>query len=295
MSAPDLSIVIVTHNSLPALRECLESLAAAAKGLDWELVVVDNNSDDSSRDVVKEIIPAATVEFNRSNEGFGRACNKGASLAAGKFLAFVNPDVTVDKGALKRLIAATEFNLRVGVAAGRLRYPDGSFQPTCRVFPTVTNLMLSRGSAISGMLPKASRYTMPDYETPTIVPAVAGTFILIRRSTFERVGGFDPRFFMYMEDTDLCYRLSQMHLKSIFVPSAGGIHRWGEGANAGRLRRTWLHHLSTWKYFLKHVPNGFSLIFLPFMLAANLALQALIAMVKAVFAGNRDVKPGSAE
>jgi GT2 family glycosyltransferase len=99
--------------------------------------------------------------------------------------------------------------------------------------------------------------------------------MLIDRELFKLIGSFDRRFFMFMEDTDLCLRLTRSGFSNYFVPAAGGTHAWGQGSNAGRLRRNWYHHSSVWKYFLKHVPNGFSIIWLPLLLTINFILTAL--------------------
>jgi GT2 family glycosyltransferase len=86
---------------------------------------------------------------------------------------------------------------------------------------------------------------------------------------FDKVGRFDQRFFMFMEDTDLSLRLHQSKYANLFVPTAGGCHRWGGGSDVGRVRRLAYHHVSVWKYFMKHFPNGFSILPLPLLLLIN--------------------------
>jgi N-acetylglucosaminyl-diphospho-decaprenol L-rhamnosyltransferase len=100
---------------------------------------------------------------------------------------------------------------------------------------------------------------------------------MVRKELFDRLGGFDPRFFMFMEDTDLSLRVSQDGLRNFVVPSAGGAHAWGQGSRAGRLRRLRYHHFSLWRYFLKHYPNGFSVIVLPVLLTIHLLLSLLLS------------------
>ncbi len=109
------------------------------------------------------------------------------------------------------------------------------------------------------------------------MPAVSATAVVIKRELFDRLGGFDTRFFMYMEDTDLSLRLGQNGHENLFVPEAGGVHYWGEGSRAGRVTRAVRHHGSVYKYFLKHVPNGFSTVLLPALLAVNLFFVVLTA------------------
>ncbi len=274
------SVIIVTHDSLPALRDCLENLAHSSVRDSIELIVVDNHSSDESVTAATEVFPEAKILRNELNVGFASACNQGASSASGDYLVFLNPDVRLDPDAIEQLRGGLESRTHAGLAAGRLRFPDGRFQETCRKLPTVTNLIFSRGSSISRLFARGSKsrrplYTLPDYDQVTEVPATAATFIMIRRELFERVGGFDKRFFLFMEDTDLCLRLGQSGYAILFVPSAGAVHEWGRGGKMGRIKRAWHHHVSVWRYFLKHLPNGFSLLILPVLLTINFLFVCL--------------------
>jgi GT2 family glycosyltransferase len=273
-----VSVIIVTHNSLPALTDCLESLGPAAAGLSFELIVVDNNSSDAGTGIVTERFPDSQIIENQTNRGFAAACNQGAKAASGEFLLFLNPDVQVDPGAVRALVEVAHVTDRAGLVSGRLRNPDGSFQATCRQFPTIQNMIFSRGSVFSrwfGPGRATARYTLPDSPETTEVSAVAATLVLINRELFVTMRGFDERFFMFMEDTDLSFRLYLADYHNLFAPTAGGVHRWGYGSDAGRIRRLRYHHLSIWKYFLRHFPNGFSVLLLPFLLFVNFCLKAL--------------------
>jgi len=279
--APQVSTVIVTHDSAEHLGACLAALREATRGPACELVLVDNASRDRTIEIAHELFPTATVTMNRENAGFAAACNQGASRARGALLLFLNPDVMVDRGAVGALVEVFARRADVGLAAGRVRNPDGSFQATCREFPTVRNLLFSRGSMFRWLLGQDEgarwRYTLPDFADETAVPAVAATIVMARKELFERLGGFDRRFFMYMEDTDLSLRAHAAGFVNLFVPQAGGVHHWGQGSRAGRITRLRRHHVSVWRYFLKHFPNGFSVFVLPLLLAVNLAVAILFA------------------
>lgn len=265
-----ISIIIVTHNSAPALTGCLASLHLALKGIDSELVVVDNGSNDDSPEQIKQQFPNAIVVINDRNRGFAAACNQALEKSDGEFVLFLNPDVDLDSDCLDSLRSVIENDQQAGAVAPRMRHADGSFQATCRRFPTIYNMLFSRGSILGKLFGGSQIYTLPDYPETTIVDAVAATVLMIRRSLLIRVDGFDERFFMYMEDTDLCLRLVSLDYRNYFVPTAGGVHDWGQGSNAGGVVRACRHHLSVWRYFLKHLPNGFSLLVLPMILALNL-------------------------
>lgn len=274
--ANKVSVIIVTYNSLPSLQECLKTLLHRTGEIDWELIVIDNNSVDGSASSVREHFPDATVIEQFRNLGFAAACNEGAGLATGEHLLFLNPDVLLDSGAIEALQQVLTSTEKAGVVSARLRFPDGSFQPTCRRWPTAGNLLFSRGSILSRLLRQESRYTLPDQDSVSEVPACAGTAMMIDHSLFDRIGQFDRRYFMYMEDTDLCFRLGRSGYRNLFVPSAGGIHDWGKGSSVGQLRRKWYHHVSCWRYFLKHSPNGFSIVLLPALLLLNFLLAAIL-------------------
>lgn len=271
MSAPAVSVIIVTHNSAASVAATIDSLARSCRDCSYDCIVVDNGSSDDTISMLETKTEVHLISL-RHNSGFASASNRGAEKAEGEFLLFLNPDVILDSGSVDAMAAFARCRPDAGCVAPRLRNSDGSFHPSCRRFPTPFNILFSRGSFLGRRLSQIA-YTLPDYATATEVPAVAGAALLIGRTTFREIGGFDERFFLYMEDTDLCLRLYQRGLKSWFLPTAGAVHGWGRGSSSGRLFRLWHHHLSTWKYFLKHIPNGFTLLLLPFLLIGNLALS----------------------
>jgi N-acetylglucosaminyl-diphospho-decaprenol L-rhamnosyltransferase len=275
-----VSIIIVIHNSLPVLTACLESLRRNVTGLDFEMIVVDNKSSDSPAETIKRIFPSARILGNPENVGFGAACNRAAAKATGEFLLFVNPDIELDRNAILNLRGVYEGNEKIGLTAARCRLKDGTFHPTCRNFPTIKNIFFSRGSFLAQILSSSGgrfvTYTLPDFSDNTIVPAVAGTLMMIRKSLFDKLNGFDRRFFMFMEDTDLSLRAVKAGYFNLFVPGAGAVHNWGRGSRTGRFKRSWYHHVSVWRYFLKHYPNPFSYILLPLLLMFNFILVSIL-------------------
>jgi GT2 family glycosyltransferase len=279
---PDtISVILVTCNSSRHLRACLrsirESLDVAAAddcegehGLSrFETLVVDNGSTDDSTAIVGEMMPQALLIRRNVNLGFAAGANIGAERAGGNWLLFVNPDTELDSDAITRLLAVARRCHDGGAFGARMRYPDGRFQPTCRKLPTSWGILFSRGSMVSRLTGDRAAYTLPDYAETTPVPAVAGTVMLMHRTVFFRVGGFDPRFFLFMEDTDICRRLQQLGYVNYFVPEAGAVHYWGQGSRAGRGIRARRQHVSVWRYFRKHHPGGFTMVVLPLLLSVN--------------------------
>lgn len=169
---------------------------------------------------------------------------------------------------------------RIGAVCGRMRNPDGSFQPNCRNLPTLSNILFSRGSFIGKLFGSTNIYTLPDSAAPIEVPAVGGMLLMIRRDVFEKINRFDARFFMFMEDTDLCKRLNMLGFANYFVPAAGAVHEWGRGSNARQSTRIWRHHKSAFQYFAKHRRGFVSFCVLPLMLAINFLLVSILNLFK---------------
>ena len=281
-TAEKVSVVIVTYNSMPPLEDCLRSLKEGINGTSLEIVNVDNSSTDDSPEVVRKYFPDATIIRNDTNVGFGRACNIAAENASGDYLLFLNPDLRIDKDSIERLLAVCRERERVGTAVGRMRFPDGSFQATCRRLPGFNNMVFSRGSIFSRVANANGHYTLPDYDRVTAVPAAAGTMMMIRKKLFDEVGGFDSRFFMFMEDVDLCLRLGLLGYRNYFVPEAGAVQVWGKGSRAGKFRRNLHHHINVWRYFMKHHGNILTYTLLPFALALNLIFVTILPVPQPV-------------
>lgn len=278
---PTLSIIIVNHRSQSLLAGCLESIAANDFSGETEIIIVDNPPAPETIDnkLVSEldVIRIPTTGWL----GFAESANIGAAGAKADYLMFLNPDVKLDREAISNLYAALKNNPQAAIASGRLRDIKGEFQPTCRNFPTLKNLFFSRGSfwyLLSRFSSK--KYTLPDYPKTTSVEATAATMILISRRHFETIGGFDPSFFLYMEDTDFCYRAAEQGLETLHVPGAGGEHIWGYSTGHYRFRRIIWHHKSIRTYFAKRRQTVVFFAALLPMLIANCLLSLLIELFK---------------
>ncbi|MCH9032762.1 MAG: glycosyltransferase family 2 protein [candidate division Zixibacteria bacterium] len=281
---PEISVIIVTNNSAPVLAESLPALKLSIEDFNHffsregsvEVVVIDNNSSDTSPDIVRRSFPDAKALKLDLNTGFASACNLGAERAKGRYLLLLNPDVVLESEALWALHREIENRSDAGAVCGRLTNTDGSFQATCRNFPDVRNILGSRGSWLL-RFSKRNRYTLDDSSEVISVPATAATMLMIKSDVFASHSGFDERFFMYMEDTDLCRRLGLASQKIYYVPTAVGIHKWGQGSDVGFLKRAFWHHLSVWKYFAKWRPGFFTYVVLPPALCLNFLLRSISA------------------
>lgn len=207
----DVSIVIVSYNVRDRLAACLRSIGAGLDGHSFEVVVVDNDSADSSADLVESAFPSARLIRAGGNLGFAAAVNLGAATATGDDLVLLNPDTVVHKGAVSRLVEAARARPGHPAYGGRTVLPDGTPDLHCAWgLPSLwSTLCFGLGLTI---VFRGSRWFDPESlawrgrEVSQEVAGLSGSFLLVPRATWEALGGFDPRYFMYSEDADLCLR-----------------------------------------------------------------------------------------
>jgi GT2 family glycosyltransferase len=228
---PVVSIIIVSWKVPALLRECLNSVFDQAEnGHAMEVIVVDNNSDDGSVEMVRAEFPGVAIVANARNVGFGAANNQAVPLCHGKYLLLLNPDTVVIDGAVDRLVEMMEASPSTAVMGARLLNTDGTLQRwTGGAFPTLWNvachyLFLSR--ALPRSLRPKPLYLEYDARTDLDVDWVTGAcMILPRRSVEDSI--FDPGFFMYGEDMEFCYRVKRAGGTVVYSPRASVIHHQG--------------------------------------------------------------------
>jgi GT2 family glycosyltransferase len=276
-----ISCVIVAYKSLDCLKLCIESLRRQ-KGTDLEIIVVDNASGDGTVEYLRNSdIKCVPLEKNR---GFGAGVNIGAGESVYKYLLILNPDTVVPDDSLRKLLRFAESEANFGLLAPSLEYPDGKIQISARDFPRRRDFLISRGSplfrlGITGE--KEAGYIVPEDDGPMEIPAVSATALMIRADLFSQTGGFDERFFMYLEDIDLCRRIKEKGLSIILIPEIKIRHSWKKSSSKRPFFASWHHHLSVFKYFCKYEKRK---VFLNLSLAVTLVfgfiLNVLIIMIK---------------
>lgn len=230
----ELSIIIPSFNTKDITRECLESLQKSVKGVNCEIIVVDNASNDGSDEMLKNY---ETAHFklieNKKNLGFGRANNQGAISARGTYLLFLNSDVIVDNVDFHDLLAYLNEHKEMGGLTVKVLLPNGKIDPAShRGFPTIWNSLCYFGKleALFGHLPFINRlvggYHLTFHNLNTIheIDSPTGAFFLVKREAFQQIQGFDESYFMYGEDIDLAYRLKQKGYKIIYYPRFNVLH-----------------------------------------------------------------------
>ncbi len=260
---PKLSIIIVNYNHKAFPRMAVEALEKSKTDFPFEIIVVDNNSfDEESVTFLERAHKEKRITLIRSpkNLGFGQGNNLGAKIARGQFLFFHNPDLTVDEDSLKIMVYYLEANKDIGILGPKVVYYSGKIQDTCRSNMKFSDLVLNRTPL--GKLPvfkkRVQKYLMDDFDHDLIqdVDLITGAAIMMPRAVFEKVKGFDPRFFLFMEDFDLCRAVKNAGYRVVYYPDAKVNHyhkRLSQGSLFRLLRRKvfWLHISSAVKYFRK--------------------------------------------
>jgi len=223
---PMISAVVVSFNSSAHLERCLGSVLDTAD----EAIVVDSGSTDGSADLVRSTFPSVRV-LEVENRGYGAAMNAGVAASRGEHLLLLNADTWAASGAVAQLLRCLETDGRNAIAGPRLANPDGSLQRSVRGFPTpwrlVTEYFFLRWLAPRSRLVNAFYGAGFDHRTERAAEFLVGAVLLARRSAFEEMRGFDPDFFMFNEEVDLCYRLTHAGWRIVFCPAAEFTHVGG--------------------------------------------------------------------
>ena len=240
---PDVSIVIVNWNTVNLLRDCIESIIEQTPEGTYEVIVVDNGSTDGSVEMIKRCFPEVVLIENTANVGFVKGNNQGFARCRGRYVLLLNSDTVILDGAIQKTVQYAETNSQIGVVGCRLQYEDGSFQNSCFRFPGIPGSILN-AIGLSQTFPSLNwdRYGNADHswETPVPVDCVMGSFLMVERELLEKIGYLDEAFFMYAEETDLCYRVRQQGKKVMYYPGASIIHYYGGS------QKTWED--SVWSY-----------------------------------------------
>jgi N-acetylglucosaminyl-diphospho-decaprenol L-rhamnosyltransferase len=290
---PRWAAVVINYEGGPLLTACVQSVLADSSAGPVDLVVVDNGSADGSVDALRAALPDVRVVRAPGNVGYARAANLGAAATRAPVVAVLNVDLVVEPGAAKALLDRIDHEARLGAIGPQLRNPDGTVYPSARSLPSIP---VAVGHAVLGRWNPENRYSRryrqldDDPSTPRLVDVVSGAAIWLRRRALDEIGGWDERYFMYLEDTDLCWRLRLAGWDVAYEPSAVVHHE--QGAITARLPYRMLveHHRSAWRFARKRY-TGIRAVLLPFA-AVFLAARAVLA-VGAEAARRRSGGPGA--
>jgi len=258
----DLSIIILNYKTNGLVKQCVKNIIVATANLDYEIIVVDNDSQDGIQQMLKENFPQVKFIQTGSNLGFAAGNNTGIKEAQGKYLMILNPDVTVLDGSIEKMIKFMEANPAVGLVGPKLINPNGSYQISCRTFTKTKHIILLRTPL--GKLASAKqcldKHLMVDFDrlTNKEVDWLHGACLLARKSAVNEIGMFDERYFMYVEDIDWCRRFWLANYKVYYLADAQMVHLLEKASDHGswnfwKLNKSTRWHIASWlKYLLKY-------------------------------------------
>jgi N-acetylglucosaminyl-diphospho-decaprenol L-rhamnosyltransferase len=267
--------VIVNYNAGEALSECVASLASAGVS---EIVVVDNKSSDGSAELAAREFPHIKTLFPTRNLGYGGGANFGAKNTAGEYILVCNPDLIVRPGGVAALESTLDNRPEIALTGPMLLESSGVVYPSGREFPGMGEAI---GHGFLGLFwggnpwTKRYRHIGSDQHTPRLADWVSGAFFLVRRDAFESVGGFDDRYFMYVEDVDLCWRLKRKGWEIWYDPTAQVVHEQGLSASQHPYKMLVAHHLSMWR-FARQTAEGWDRALLP-IVALGIVLRLVLS------------------
>lgn len=226
----ETSIIIVSFNTKELLRKCIIEAINAAENLNYEIIVVDNNSKDGSGDMVKKEFPEIVFIQSGANIGFGAANNLGFKKAGGKYIVLLNSDAFIIGDSLKISLDKIKSDSRIGLVGGKLRGEKNEWQPSARTFPSIINDLFIL-SGLSDKYKTSKLFGKPDMtyknqEEEFECDWVPGAFSIIRREAIEG-NIFDERYFLYSEEVDMCLQLKRRGWKILYCPEIEVIHLGG--------------------------------------------------------------------
>lgn len=292
-SMKDLRIVIVSWNVREELERCLTSLEGACRGLDWDVVVVDNASADETSAINKSQIPNNKFIFNEENRGFARACNQGLTDFDARYVLLLNPDTVCPEGSLTELVKAADARPKAGIVGPKILNEDGSLQTSLRRYPAFSD-QLGILFKLHNFIPNAGvfrRYFAKDrsLEEEASVEQVMGSCFLIRRELIEEIGGLDERYFAWFEEVDYCKTAVEHGWEVRYVPSVSILHMGGHSFGQVRpVRKQRIFNTSLIAYFRKWHPDWQARI-LSICSGVSLGLAWLAGTIGFAGKGSRDV------
>ena len=282
----DVSIIIINWNTRQLLENCLDSLAASCAAHPFEVIVVDNNSTDGSREMVRQKFPATKLICNSTNVGFAHGNNQGIKASRGRYISLVNSDVKVLPGCHDKLIAFMDANPQIGISGPRVLNGDMTLQSSCRRFPGLWNNVCD-AFAFRRFFPRsaffAGEHMLYFKHDREIFPDVlVGCFLFARKKAVEQFGLLDEKFFMYAEDIDWCLRCWRAGWKIAFYPGAEAIHYRGGSSNADPVRFAVVQQSARQQFWKKHYSRA-ACFGLASLLAVENSLRWTMNAVSAAF------------
>ena len=223
----DISIIIVTWNTKDLLQQCLDSIHKTIHDITFEIIVIDNASEDDTVVMLRGKFPHITLIKNSRNLGFGAANNQGLRIMRGRYALLLNSDTVLTIHAVEELFAFMETHPESAMACGQLLNSDGSKQNSIASFPSLLTLMTNM-PLLEYLFPKHYPSKRYNHKNPVEVDSAIGACLLVRKKAIDEVGMFDERYFFFFEETDWAYQMKKADWKIFHIPTAFIYHLQGQ-------------------------------------------------------------------
>ena len=231
--------------------DCLDSIYKTVTDIDWEIYVVDNNSTDGSQAEVKKRFPEVKLIENETNTGFAHANNQALSIMHGRFAVLLNSDAVLKENSVKRLLAFMATTPSAGIAGVQLLNDDGSRQNSIDNFPSTETEIFNK-SILRLFFPGKYPSKNMSYKDPIEVDSVIGACMIVRKEAMDDVGVLDEDYFIFLEETDWCFRMNKKGWKVYHVPDAEVFHLSGHSKKRTPWRSQIEYYISLYKFFRKN-------------------------------------------
>ncbi|MCF7740408.1 MAG: glycosyltransferase [Candidatus Marinimicrobia bacterium] len=279
----DVSVIIISYNVKEFLQQALLSLEKALQGIESEIIIIDNASVDGSKRIVKSEFPDIKLIENEENVGFARACNQGLETAKGDYFLLLNPDTLLQEDTITTMIEFFENHPEAGAAGCKILNADGSLQKACRRSFPRPSVAIPKMLGLSRLFPRNKLFgkynlTYKDPDELTEVDAVSGSFLMLKREVYERIGGLDEDFFMYGEDLDFCYRINDAGWKIYYVPDTQIVHYKGESAKLASFDNLIVFYKAMGIFVNKHFSKG-AYFFIDIFLKLGIVMRGFLSLI----------------
>ncbi len=273
-----LSIIIINYNTAALTKACLDSIYNQIGGTSFEVIVIDNASSDTSVDVLSsQQYENYKYVYNHTNIGFSKANNQGAEMASGETYFFLNSDMEFLNDVASILMQRMKHEEDIGVIGPKFVNPDGTLQVSCRNFPDLYSGISRFFPFLKSLLENqvASYYQHErDYTIEQPVDTVSAGALMISKTLFDEIGGFDPFSFMYAEDADICRQVRDRGYRVLYCPEAQVLHYGGQSSCLNSNKAVWSYYFAFYHLYRKYYFGKMALLIKPLFF-----MRAIFAMV----------------
>ncbi len=279
----DVSIVVVSFKVKDLLQKCLSSIYRETQNLEFEVFVVDNNSQDGSVEMVQSNFPRLQLIVNKTNIGFAKACNQAIKKSKGEYILLLNPDTEITDNAICKTWEFMRQKKDAGIAGCKIQNEDGTLQTSVRRFPDLLShiIILLKLHNFFPNFESIKKYYMSGwpYNETKVVDQVMGAFYMIRREVLKKIGLLDEHFYIWYEEVDLCKRTLKAGWKTYFYANAQIIHQKGQSfSKRTKLVKQLIFNRSLLYYFFKH-HNSFSYLVLLILYPISLIITSIVQLL----------------